>query len=78
MPSRRLGDYAAAAIVAVLAFVVSPSGIEFATGRADLSFRVTALSIVFVVFLLAVADRRYLPRNRLTAAWVFEIAGKSW
>ena len=55
MPSRRLGDYAAAAIVAVLAFVVSPSGIEFATGRADLSFRVTALSIVFVVFLLAVA-----------------------
>lgn len=55
MRTRRLGDYAAAGIIAALAFVISPWGIELATGRADLSFRVTASSFVLAVFLATIS-----------------------
>ena len=48
----RLSDYVLAAGLAAAVFVASPPGIELITGRADLSFRVTAISLAVVVFLL--------------------------
>jgi lysophospholipase L1-like esterase len=50
----RLIDYVAAAVVAAIAVVISPFGIEVLTGRADLTFRVSAISIAIDLFLVAV------------------------
>jgi hypothetical protein len=55
MRSRRLDEYAAAGVLAALALAVSPVGLEFATGREDLSFRVTSVSTLLVIFLLALS-----------------------
>ena len=44
-----------AAIVAALALVVSPVGIKFLTGREDLTFRVTLISLGLCAFLALVA-----------------------
>ena len=51
----RLIEYGVAAVFVCAALAVSPQGIALATGRADLSFRVTVISLAFVVFLLIIA-----------------------
>jgi lysophospholipase L1-like esterase len=53
--SGRTADYAAGAILTVLAFAVSPVAIRLLTGRADLAFRPLLLSLTFTLFLLLVA-----------------------
>jgi hypothetical protein len=53
--SRRLGEYAAGFAIAALAFIISPPSIELATGRSDLSFRVTCASSLLVLFLLTIS-----------------------
>src|ERR1700690_628494 len=50
---RRYTEYIAAAGVALVAFLVSPLGIEIVTGRPDLSFRINVISLTCVLFLLA-------------------------
>ena len=55
MPHRGWTDYATTGMIAALAFLISPPGIALATGRADLSFRVTAVSVVLAAFLLLIA-----------------------
>ncbi len=52
--SGRFGQYLSAVGVAALALLVSPVGIKLATGRADLSFRVNAVSLVLTGLLLAI------------------------
>ena len=49
---RRFGDYLLASGIALAALAVSPAGIQFISGRSDLSFRVNAISLALVVFLL--------------------------
>ena len=49
----RYTEYIAAAGVALVAFLVSPLGIEIITGRPDLSFRINVISLTCVLFLLA-------------------------
>ena len=62
----RIGDFAIAGLIAVLAIAVSPIGIRLATGRLDLSPRVVVLSLTFSAFLLLVAAA--LPsRGRIQA-----------
>ena len=53
--TKSAGECAAAAAIIVLATAVSPIGIEFATGRLDLSPRINVLSLTFDVFLLLIA-----------------------
>ncbi|MCC6776129.1 MAG: SGNH/GDSL hydrolase family protein [Hyphomicrobiales bacterium] len=55
MPHRGWTEYVTAGTMAALALLVSPPGIALATGRADLSFRVTAVSVVLAAFLLLIA-----------------------
>ena len=55
MPARRLGEYGAAAGISALAVAVSPAGIELATGRGELTFRVTCISFVLAIFLAMLA-----------------------
>lgn len=50
----RLSDWALAAALAAIAAVISPIGIEFATGRHDLSLRVNVASWTFDAFLVIV------------------------
>jgi lysophospholipase L1-like esterase len=52
---RRTSDFAVAAALAVVAVAISPVGIRFATGRLDLSPRVSILSLAFDLFLLILA-----------------------
>lgn len=66
-PSVR-SSYRSAATVAVLAFFVSPIGLRLLTGRADLSFRLNAVSIVLALFLLAIVGA-LLTRERLRQAF---------
>lgn len=54
-PFKRAASFAIAAAIVVLAVAISPIGIRLATGRLDLSPRVTILSLAFVVFLLILA-----------------------
>ncbi len=61
---RRFGDYLLAAGIALAAVAVSPPGIEFISGRPDLSFRVNAISLALVVFLLTMLGA-VLTRGRL-------------
>jgi hypothetical protein len=53
--SGRLIEYVMAAGFAAAAFIVSPPGIELLSGRADLSFRIAAISLAFAAFLAAIA-----------------------
>jgi lysophospholipase L1-like esterase len=53
--SNRAVDYLAAAVIAALAFAVSPVAIRMLTGRAELNFRPFLLSVTFDLFLLLVA-----------------------
>jgi hypothetical protein len=79
MRSRGLGEYAAAGVVAALAFTISPLGIELATGRQDLSFRVTCVSVLLAVFLLTISGA-ILAQARIRRlffaliAWLFPLA----
>jgi lysophospholipase L1-like esterase len=52
--SNRTVDYCAAAILAVLAFAISPVAIRLLTGRTELGFRPFLLSVTFDLFLLLV------------------------
>jgi lysophospholipase L1-like esterase len=54
-PFKRAASFAIAAAIVVLAVAISPIGIRLATGRLDLSPRVTILSLAFVAFLLVLA-----------------------
>jgi hypothetical protein len=62
--SDRTADYCAAAVIAVLAFAISPVAIRLLTGRAELNFRPFLLSVAFDLFLLLVAGA-VLARGRL-------------
>jgi len=62
--SNRTVDYLAAAIIAAVAFAVSPFAIRLLTGRAELGFRPFLLSVTFDLFLLLVAAA-VLARGRL-------------
>lgn len=53
--SNRTADYCAAAVIAALAFAVSPIAIRLLTGRSELSFRPFLISVVFALFLLLVS-----------------------
>jgi len=53
--SGRLIEYGVAFALACAAAAVSPRGIALAAGRADLSFRVTTISMAFALFLLILA-----------------------
>jgi hypothetical protein len=55
MRSRRIGEYVAATAIAALAIAISPAGIELATGRTELTFRITCISVVLAAFLLMIA-----------------------
>jgi lysophospholipase L1-like esterase len=76
--SCRLVEYFVAAGLAVVAFAVSPIGIELVTGRGALSFRVNVISLIFVFFLIAVVAA-VLARGRLrricfhAIAWIFPL-----
>jgi hypothetical protein len=65
--------------VAALAVVISPWAIEWVTGRAELSFRVQALSLAFDAFLVVLAGA-LLARGRLRELffhlmfWAFPLA----
>jgi lysophospholipase L1-like esterase len=77
--SARRSDYIVAAILAVAAFCVSPLGIELATGRPDLSFRIETISLAFVLFLIAVlaavlAQGRWRRVLFHVVAWTFPLA----
>src|SRR5262245_50461672 len=52
LPSKRKADFAVAAVIAVLIVAISPIGILLATGRADLSWRVTVPILTLDLFLL--------------------------
>jgi len=69
----RLSEYIAAGGLAVAAFAISPIGIELFTHRADLSFRVNAISMTFVAFLVAVIAA-LLARGRLRRVCFYLIA----
>jgi lysophospholipase L1-like esterase len=62
--SSRTVDYFAAAIIAGLAFAVSPVAIRMLTGRSELNFRPFLLSVTFDLFLLLVAGA-VLARGRV-------------
>ena len=65
MPDRdRIVEYAMGAGFALVAAVISPPGLAFITGRGSLSFRVTAISAVFAIFLALLAVAALL-RGRL-------------
>ena len=70
----RRSDYILAGCVAAAAVIVSPLGIELATGRADLSLRVTAISLTFAGF-LAVLAAAVLAQRRLRRALLYLLAG---
>ena len=75
----RCSDFILAACVAAAAVIVSPLGIELAIGRADLSLRVTAISLTFAgflaIFAAAVLAQRWLRRALLyLLAGVFPLA----
>ncbi len=53
--TRRPGELVSAAVLAAIAFAVSPIGLRLATGRLDLSPRITILSITFAVGLAVLA-----------------------
>jgi hypothetical protein len=53
--SNRTADYLAAAVIAGLAFAISPVAIRILTGRSELTFRALLISVAFDVFLLLVA-----------------------
>jgi lysophospholipase L1-like esterase len=79
MQSRRHGEYAAASVIAALALAISPLGIELATGRVDLSFRVASASVALVVFLLTIsgailAQARCRRVFFVLIAWTFPLA----
>jgi hypothetical protein len=64
MQSQQFGEYAVAAAFGALAIAFSPFGIELATGRVDLTFRVTCVSVVLAVFLLMISGA-LLTRARI-------------
>jgi hypothetical protein len=65
MQLRRPGEYILAAAIAGIAIAISPIGIEFFTGRADLTFRVTCVSLVLASLLLAMSAAMAAgPRTR--------------
>ncbi len=53
--SSRAIEYGVAAAIAALAIITSPISIRLLTGHAELSFRVTLLSVTFTLFLLSLA-----------------------
>ncbi len=61
--SNRTVDYLAAALIAGLAFAVSPVAIRMLSGRSELSFRPWLLGVTFDLFLLLVAGA-VLARGR--------------
>lgn len=69
----RLGDYILAAALAVVALVASPPGIESITGRTDLSFRVTLISLCFTVF-LALLTAAVLAQRKLRRILFYVLA----
>ena len=71
--SSRLADYIVAAGLAVVALAISPIGIQLATGRANLTFRVNVISLTFVLVLIAVIAA-ILARGRLRRACFYAIA----
>jgi lysophospholipase L1-like esterase len=71
--SSRRFDYILAAGFAVVAFVISPLGIELITGRPELSFRVNVISLTFTVFLLVIAAA-VLAQGRLRRVFFYAIA----
>jgi hypothetical protein len=52
---RRVGNFAIAGLIVILALMVSPIGICFITGRLDLTPRIMVLSLTFAAFLLVLA-----------------------
>jgi hypothetical protein len=77
--SSRTFDFAAAAAILLLAAAISPLGLRLATGRLDLSPRITVLSLAFDVFLLVLAGA-ILASGRIRRvffhflAWTFPLA----
>jgi lysophospholipase L1-like esterase len=64
-------DYAAAAALAGMAFIVSPLGIEVLSGRYDLTFRIKAVSICFDLFLLSLIAALLLQAR--ARQWAFSV-----
>ena len=52
LPFKRTAELAITTVIAVLVVAISPIGLSLATGRLDLSPRVTILSLTFDLFLL--------------------------
>lgn len=69
----RHSEYLVAAALAGIAFAISPLGIAFVTGRADLSFRVNTISLIFVA-LVAAAAAAVLAQGRLRLAFFYVLA----
>jgi lysophospholipase L1-like esterase len=76
---KKAADFALAAGIVALSIAISPIGIRVATGLLDLSPRVTAVSLTFVVFLLILAGA-VLAKGRARHAlfyllvWSFPLA----
>ncbi len=69
----RLTEYSIAAALAVVVLIVSPLGIEFMTGRPELSFRVNVVSLVCVVFLVTLIAA-VLAQGRLRQICFYAVA----
>jgi hypothetical protein len=71
--AQRTLEYGAAAVVAVLALAMSPSGVNLITGRPELSFRVNTVIVLIELFLVAVFGA-LLARGRVRQLFFHLIA----